>query len=69
MLSILLIENNIVRSKQCDMFLAYDNYEIAQQIKVLKEVSEDIAKKYQQIYEMTQMNIDICQSIEEGAFK
>jgi hypothetical protein len=42
---------------------------MAQQIKLTDGISKDIAKKYHQIYEMTQMNIDIYQSIEEGIFK
>lgn len=68
-ISILLIEDNILHSQSCELYLDYDNFTMAQQIKLIDGISKDIAKKYHQIYEMTQMNIDIYQSIEEGVFK
>ena len=68
-LSILLIEDNILHSQSCEIYLDYDNFTMAQQIKLIDDITKDIAKKYHQIYEMTQMNIDIYQSIEEGIFK
>lgn len=68
-LSVLLIEDDILHSQSCELYLNYDNFTMAQQIKLIDGISKDIAKKYHQIYEMTQMNIDIYQSIEEGIFK
>lgn len=68
-LSVLLIEDNILHSQSCEIYLDYDNFTMAQQIKLIDDITKDIAKKYHQIYEMTQMNIDIYQSIEEGIFK
>ena len=67
--SILLIEDNILHSQSCELYLDYNNFTMAQQIKLIDGISKDIAKKYHQIYEMTQMNIDIYQSIEEGVCK
>ena len=68
-LSILLIEDNILHSQSCEIYLDYDNFTMAQQIKLIDDITKDITKKYHQIYEMPQMNIDIYQSIEEGIFK
>lgn len=68
-LSVLLIEEQILHSRSCEIYLDYENFTAAQQIKLIQDISDDIAKKYRQIFEMTQMNIDIYQSIEEGVFK
>lgn len=68
-LSVLLIEEQILHSRSCEIYLDYENFTVAQQIKLIQDISDDIAKKYRQIFEMTQMNIDIYQSIEEGVFK
>lgn len=65
-LSVLLMENNIVNSQSIGMILNYDNFKAAQNIQLIEELSKDIAKKYHQIQEMTKINIDICKDIEGG---
>ena len=68
-LSILLIANNIVHSKSVEMYLNYSEFTMAKQIQFFENVSKDIVNKYYQMEEMTKMNIEIYQQIEEGLLK
>ena len=68
-ISIMIIENQVVKSQSAELNLVYDNFTLAQRIQLFDAVSKDSARKYYQIEQMTQMNIDICQQIEEGMFK
>lgn len=68
-LVVLLIDSKIMHSASVDIILNYDNFTLGQKIYLIDELSKDIVRKYQQVEQMTKMNIDIYQSIEEGAFK
>lgn len=68
-LVVLLIDSKIMHSASVEIVLNYDNYTLGQKVYLIDELSRDIVKKYQQVEQMTKMNIDIYQSIEEGAFK
>ena len=68
-LVVLLIDSKIMYSASVDIILNYDNFTLGQKIYLIDELSKDIVRKYQQVEQMTKMNIDIYQSIEEGAFK
>lgn len=68
-LVVLLIDSKIMHSASVNIVLNYDNFTLGQKIYLIDELSKDIVRKYQQVEQMTKMNIDIYQSIEEGAFK
>ena len=65
-ISILFFVNSIVISASKDIILSYDDFTMSQQIHFFENVSKDIVNKYYQIEEMTKMNIEIYQQIEEG---
>ena len=68
-ISILLISNNIVKSASKEIILDYSDFTMAKEIQFFERVSKDIMNKYYQIEEMTKMNIEIYQQIEEGMYK
>ncbi len=69
-ISILLIENHVAKNSQViNLNLTYDNFTLSQRIQWFDSISKDVAKKLYQIEQMTQMNIDIYQQIEEEIFK
>ena len=68
-LSVLFFNNDLFKSQTISLNLAYDNFSIAKQIYLIELLSKDIVKKHYQIEEMTKMNIDIYQQLEEGMRK
>lgn len=68
-ISILLFINGTVKSASREINLSYDDFTMSQRIQFFENVSKDIVNKYYQIEEMTKMNIEIYQQMEEGMFK
>ncbi len=66
-MSILTLENDIIKtSPKTQISLNFDNFMIAKRISILDEVSRNLASTYQKIEELTKMNIEIYQNIEEA---
>lgn len=49
--------------------ISVDNYNLGNQLSVIEDLSKDITRKYQKIMELTQMNINIYQDMQEVAKK
>ena len=66
-MSILTLEDDIIKtSPKTQISLNFDNFMIAKRTAVLDEVSRNLASTYQKVEELTKMNIEIYQNIEEA---
>lgn len=66
-MSILTLEDDIVKtSPKTQISLNFDNFMIAKRTYILDEISRNLASTYQKIEELTKMNIEIYQNIEEA---
>lgn len=66
-ISVLTLENDIIKtSPKTQISLNFDNFMIAKRTSLLDEVSRNLASTYQKIEELTKMNIEIYQNIEEA---
>lgn len=66
-MSILTLENDIIKtSPKTQISLNFDNFMIAKRTSILDEISRNLASTYQKIEELTKMNIEIYQNIEEA---
>jgi hypothetical protein len=65
-LYLLTIEDDNFNISQCqELYLAFDNYTIAHQVSLINNLSRQVMNAYQKIEQLTKMNIDIYESIEE----
>lgn len=61
-----ILDNGTITTASADnILLSYNNFNIAQAMQLIENLSEDIANKYFLIEEMTKLNIEMYQSIEE----
>lgn len=66
-MSILVLERDMIKtSTATQISLNFDNFMIARRAYVLDEISRNVAATYQKIEELTKMNIEIYQNIEEA---
>ena len=66
-MSVLTLEDDIIKtSPKTQISLNFDNFMIAKRTAILDEVSRNLASTYQKIEELTKMNIEIYQNIEEA---
>ena len=66
-MSILTLEDDIIKtSPKTQISLNFDNFMIAKRTYILDEISRNLASTYQKIEELTKMNIEIYQNIEEA---
>ena len=67
-MSVLTLENDIIKtSPKIQISLNFDNFMIAKRTSILDEISRNLASTYQKIEELTKMNIEIYQNIEEAS--
>lgn len=67
-LSILILDGDIItNSPSVNLILKYDNYNVINKLMLIQELSEDIAKKYEQILQLTEMNIKLYSDIKEAS--
>lgn len=69
-LSILILDGDrIINSPSVNLTLKYDNYNAVNKLILMQELSDDIAKKYEQIVKLTEMNIKLYSDIKEASGK
>lgn len=66
-MSLLTLEGDIIKTSSVDQInLNFDNFMIARRTAIFDEISRNLAATYQKIEELTKMNIEIYQNIEEA---
>lgn len=65
-ITLLLISKNAVKTaKESNIYITYDNFTTGRQIQFMEEFTKEIRRACAQVEEMTRMNIQIHQEIEE----
>lgn len=65
-ITLLLISKNAVKTaKESNIYITYDNFTVGKQIQLIEDFTREIRNSCYQIEEMTKMNIQIHQEIEE----
>lgn len=63
--SIVILDNDILKSTSLSLYLNVENFKIARQIYLIEGINKEVLNAYKKIEEMTKMNIEIYTSIEE----
>lgn len=63
---LLLLGNNTIKAAaQSNVYITYDNFTTGQQIQMIEEFTKEVRRACRKVEEMTKMNIQIYQEIEE----
>lgn len=69
-IAILGIDNSkIFSSEAVSLHLSFENYNIGHQIQMIDQLSKEVILAYRKIEELTKMNIEIYEAIEQEVFK
>ena len=66
---VIVITNDIMRSAAAEIILNYENFEKGIELNSLEKFSYQLAETYNKIQELTKMNIEIYETIEEAIKK
>lgn len=69
-IAILGMDNSkIFSSEAVSLHLSFENYNIGHQIQMIDQLSKEVILAYRKIEELTKMNIEIYEAIEQEVFK